>query len=129
MTSVLIIRENEDTNIKWGMKYEDITRKRLLCPLCKRHKRCELDPWVRKIPWRRKWQLIPVLLPGESHGQRNPMGYSPQGHKDLDKTKQLNVNTIIYIYIWTIPSELLLCFKKFFQWVTQISASFTTSQC
>ena len=29
------------------------------------------DPWVRKIPWRRKWQLTPVLLPGKSHGQRS----------------------------------------------------------
>ena len=26
------------------------------------------DPWMRKIPWRRKWQLTPVFLPGESHG-------------------------------------------------------------
>ena len=29
-----------------------------------------LDPWVGKIPWRRKWQPTPVFLPGESHGQR-----------------------------------------------------------
>ena len=29
------------------------------------------DPWVRKIPWRRKWQLAPVFLPGESNGQRS----------------------------------------------------------
>ena len=29
------------------------------------------DPWVRKIPWRRKWQLTPSFLPGESHGQRS----------------------------------------------------------
>ena len=28
------------------------------------------DPWVGKIPWRRKWQPTPVFLPGESHGQR-----------------------------------------------------------
>ena len=28
------------------------------------------NPWVRKIPWRRKWQPTPVLLPGKSHGQR-----------------------------------------------------------
>ena len=29
------------------------------------------DPWVGKIPWRRKWQPTPVLLPGKSHGQRS----------------------------------------------------------
>ena len=35
------------------------------------------DPWVRKISWRRKWQLTPVFLPGERHGQRSLEGYSP----------------------------------------------------
>ena len=30
-----------------------------------------LDPWVGKIPWRRKWQPTPVSLPEESHGQRS----------------------------------------------------------
>ena len=35
-----------------------------------------------KIPWRRKWQPTPVFLPGESHGQRSLVGYSPQGHKE-----------------------------------------------
>ena len=32
--------------------------------------RPRFDPWVRKVPWRRKWQLTPVLLPGKFHGQR-----------------------------------------------------------
>ena len=34
-------------------------------------------PRVRKILWRRKWQLRPVFLPGKSHGQRSLAGYSP----------------------------------------------------
>ena len=34
-------------------------------------------PWVGTIPWRREWQPTPVFLPGESHGQRNLVGYSP----------------------------------------------------
>ena len=34
------------------------------------------DPWVRKIPWRRKWQPTPVFLPGESHGWRSLVGYT-----------------------------------------------------
>ena len=34
------------------------------------------DPWVRKILWRRKWQPIPVFLPGKSHAQRDLAGYS-----------------------------------------------------
>ena len=44
------------------------------CRRCMRHK---FDPWVGKIPWRRKWQPAPVFLSGESHGQRNLAGYSP----------------------------------------------------
>ena len=32
------------------------------------------DPWLGKIPWRRKWQPTPVFLPGEFHGQREPDG-------------------------------------------------------
>ena len=36
--------------------------------------------------WRRKWQPTPVFLPGESQGQRNLVGYSPWGHKELDTT-------------------------------------------
>ena len=39
------------------------------------------ESWVGKIPWRRKWQSIPVFLPQESHGQRSLAGYSPWGHK------------------------------------------------
>ena len=54
---------------------------------CWRHKRCRIDPWVRKIPWRRKWQPAPVFLPGESHRQRNLAGYSPWGSKELDMTE------------------------------------------
>ena len=33
-------------------------------------------PWVRRIPWRRKWQPTPVCLPGEFHGQGSLAGYS-----------------------------------------------------
>ena len=40
-------------------------------------KRCRFDPGIRKIPWRRAWQPTPVFLPGESHGQRSLVGYSP----------------------------------------------------
>ena len=29
-------------------------------------RRCGLDPWVKRIPWRRKWQPTPVILPGKS---------------------------------------------------------------
>ena len=54
---------------------------------CRRHKRCGFDPWVRKIPWRKEWQLIPVYLPGEFHGQRSLAGFSPWGCKESDTTE------------------------------------------
>ena len=43
------------------------------CRRCKRHR---LDLWVGKITWRRKWQLPPVVLPGEFQRQRSLAGYS-----------------------------------------------------
>ena len=49
--------------------------------------RCRISPWVRKTPWRMVWQPTPVLLPGESHGQRSPEGYSPQAHKESEMTE------------------------------------------
>ena len=45
---------------------------------CRRH---GFDPCIGKIPWRRKWQPTPAFLPGESHGQRSLVGYSPWGRK------------------------------------------------
>ena len=59
-------------------------------PACQfqRHKRCEFDSWVAKIPWRRAWQPTPVFLPGESHGQKSLVGYSPWGLKESDMSEQ-----------------------------------------
>ena len=54
-------------------------------PACQ-DRRCRIDPWVRKIPWRRAWQSTPVFLPGESRGQRSLAGYGPWGCKESDTT-------------------------------------------
>ena len=43
-------------------------------PVMQELQRCGVDPWVRKIPWTRKWQPAPVFLPRQSHA-----GYSPPG--------------------------------------------------
>ena len=56
---------------------------------CRRHR---FDLWVRKIPWRRKWQPTPVSLLGESHGQRSLAGYSPWGHKESNMTEWLTLS-------------------------------------
>jgi len=36
-----------------------------------------VDPWVRKMPWRRKWHPTPEFLPREFHRQRRLVGYHP----------------------------------------------------
>ena len=48
------------------------------------------NPWVRKIPWRRKWQPTPVLLPRKFHRWRSLVGYSPWGRKESDTTEWLH---------------------------------------
>ena len=53
--------------------------------------RYSFDSWVGKIPWSKKWQLTPVLLPEKSHGQRSLEGYSPRGRKASNTTKWLNM--------------------------------------
>ena len=58
------------------------------------YRRGRLDPCVRKIPWRRKWQSIPIFLPGESHRLRSLVGYSPQGRKESDTTERLHFHLI-----------------------------------
>ena len=52
---------------------------------CSRHKRCRYNPWVGKIPWKRKWHPTPVFLPGESPwteepGELQSMGSQRVGH-------------------------------------------------
>ena len=70
-----------------------------------RCKRYRFDPWVGKIPWRRKWQPTPVFLPGKSHGQRSLLGYSPMG---LQRSQAWLSNlttttyTSLFIYLFNI---------------------------
>ena len=79
----------------------------LLCQ-CSGHKRCwfnllwdhcsfllGFDPWVGKIPWRRKWQPTSIFLPGKSHGQRSLADYSPWGCKESDTNYQLLGNAAL----------------------------------
>ena len=83
--------------------------------------RCGFDPWVGKIPWRRAWQPTPVFLPGESHGQRNLVGYSPWSCKELDMTEatqhaQRPSSLISDLFFFFLISDLLsfsfpLCFS------------------
>ena len=59
---------------------------------------CGFHPWVGKIPWKRKWQPVPIFLPGKSQGQRSLACYSPWGHGHDLATKPTTLNRH-YMYI------------------------------
>ena len=63
---------------------------------CRRHKRHGFDPWVWKIPWRSMpggaWQPTPVVLSGESHGQRRAAVH--RATKSQTQLKQLSTHTM-----------------------------------
>ena len=59
--------------------------------------RWKFNPWVGKIPWRRKWQPTAGFSPGESHEQRSLAGHSPWGRRESDTTKRLNTYVL---WVW-----------------------------
>ena len=66
-------------------------------------RRCGFNPWVRKMPWRKKWQPTPVFLPRKPHGEKNLAGYSPWDHKESDTTYQLSThlhNVFAFLSYW-----------------------------
>ena len=70
-------------------------------PVCQ-CRRCRFDPWIRNIPWRRKWQPTPVFLPGKPHGQRSLVGCSPWGCKRVRHdlaTKQQHTYICVCVYL------------------------------
>ena len=62
-------------------------------------------PWVRKIPWSRKWPPIPVFLPGKSHGQRSLEGYSPWARKELDMTDSAHTQHLMECMVSELVNE------------------------
>ena len=72
------------------MSFPDLSRGSDGKSVCLQCRNTGFDPWDGKIPWRRKWQLTPAFLPGESHGQRSLVGYTPWGRKESDMTERLH---------------------------------------
>ena len=79
---------------------------------CRWCKRCGFNPWVGMIPWGRKWQPTSVLLPWEFHGQRNLVGYNPQGHQESDTTE--------HVYSWHL---IFFFFSPVFYWCYRLNSS------
>ena len=57
----------------------------------------------QKDPLEKEMAPTPVFLPGESHGQRSLVGYSPWGCKESDTTERLNHNNnwLLKHYLWS----------------------------
>ena len=83
----IAIEKGKTTGVPWWL-----SGKESACQY-RKHWRSRLDPWVGKIPWRRKWQPTPIFLPGKFHGCRSLAGYNPWGCKESDMTEQLTCFT------------------------------------
>ena len=108
----------------WGCKESDTTKqlththrwssgKKSTCQ-CRCLKWHRFNPWVRKIPWRRKWQPTAIFLSGKSNGQRNLVDYSPWGHKESGMTEQLNAHTHTHTHTHTHLAWIFLTWKSLF---------------
>ena len=73
--------------------------------ICLQCGRPGFHPWVGKILWRRAWQPTPVFLPGESHGQRSLVGYTPWGHEETGITEQLSTAQGSSTLLWKSLNE------------------------
>ena len=68
------------------------------------------DPWVGKILWSRKWQPIPVFLPGKSHRQRSLAGYSPWDCKESGMTERLSTHLFTELHqVLGVAGRILRC--------------------
>ena len=74
------------------------------------YRRHGFDPWIGKIPWRRKLHPTPVFLPGKSHGERRLSGYSPWGRKRIGYVLEHNcAQSYLWSFLWHFcePTRLL----------------------
>ena len=99
------------------------------CRKCKRHR---FNPWAGNIPWRRKWQPIPVFLPGKFHGQRSLVGCSPWAHRVAHRAcVRARVCTHTHLHTGNQFSSVAQLFRLFVTpWtaVRHTSLSFTNSR-
>ena len=75
----------------------------------RRHRRLGFNPWVRKIPWSRKWQPTLIFLPGKFHGQRRLAGCSPGGCQESDTTEYAHIDLCSIQFISVTQSCPTLC--------------------
>ena len=79
---------------------------------CQR-RRCRFNPWVRKVPSSKKWQLTPVFLSGKPQGQRSMVGYSASGCKESYRTENTHTQMHTHRHTHTaLPGVRLLSKQK-----------------
>ena len=81
-----------------------MTQQYRICLQCRRGR---FNPWVWKIPWRRKWQPTPVFLPGKSHGQGSlggfeSMGSQRVGHKEHHQHGRKKYHFLKLFQLWCL---------------------------
>ena len=88
------------------------------------------ETWVRSLGWENPleegMQPTPIFLPGESHGQRSLVDYSPWGYEESDTTEHTHTytHTRAYMYVFNI-AEIILAMSflhSFFTWQYIISS-------
>ena len=65
--------------------------------VCLQWGRPEFDPWVRKIPWRRKWQPTPIFLPRKFHERRSLVVHKEPGPSWATSPYDYNKKYVIHI--------------------------------
>ena len=84
------------------------------------------------MPWRREWQPTPGFLPGESHGQRSLVGYSPWGRTESDMTERLTLyygspswlRQTLLSFLWRSHAPLICCSYSYSQHNSYLYYSF-----
>ena len=90
------------------------------------HKLLIIILWILHFICRSKWQPTPVLLPGESHGQRSLVDYSSRGRKESDRTERVHLLSLFRSKIklsWCIYFQQSASNSSSFQWRCILSRS------
>ena len=88
MKSILLFKNKVSLEKIWGFPGGSVVK------IASAKQETQVQSWVRKIPWKRKWQPTSVFWPGKSHGQRSLVGYSPWGCKESDIAEQITAATV-----------------------------------
>ena len=96
-------------------------RKKKVCLLMQLTQEIGFDLWVRKIPWKRKWQPPPVFLSGKPHGQRSLAGYSPWSHR-VSHNWACTISVILILFFRTHPKHYFYLSVETFSCVNSLNS-------